>query len=114
MEAGVSATKPKPTIARLWRGRTTRAKADEYAVYLYEVGIKPLEEKALAVHSCARTAARRASSSRSPTGECGSHVALCRPRPAAHPQPRDQEFLIELPQGVQVLRISSSKGVFGN
>ena len=38
-----------PTIARIWRGRTTRAKADEYAKYLYETGIKPLEQKALAV-----------------------------------------------------------------
>ena len=35
----------KPTIARIWRGRTTRARDDEYAAYLYEVGIKPLEEK---------------------------------------------------------------------
>ena len=39
----------KPAIARIWRGRTTRAKADEYAAYLYDVGIRPLEEKALAV-----------------------------------------------------------------
>ena len=39
----------KPAIARIWRGRTTRARADEYAKYLYEVGIRPLEEKALAV-----------------------------------------------------------------
>jgi hypothetical protein len=39
----------KPVIARIWRGRTTLARADEYASYLYEVGIRPLEEKALAV-----------------------------------------------------------------
>ena len=38
-----------PTIARIWRGRTTTAKADEYAAYLYEEGIRPLEEKALGV-----------------------------------------------------------------
>ena len=36
-------------ILRIWRGRTKRAKADEYAPYLYETGIKPLEEKALGV-----------------------------------------------------------------
>ena len=41
---------PKPGIARIWRGRTTRDKADAYAVYLYEHGIRPLEEKALGVH----------------------------------------------------------------
>jgi hypothetical protein len=38
-----------PTIARIWRGRTTRNKADEYAAYLYEHGIRPLEAKALGV-----------------------------------------------------------------
>ena len=25
-----------PTIARIWRGRTVAARADEYAAYLYE------------------------------------------------------------------------------
>jgi hypothetical protein len=39
----------RPTIARIWRGRTTTAKADEYERHIYEEGIKPLEEKALAV-----------------------------------------------------------------
>ena len=40
---------PQPRIARIWRGRVARARADEYAEYLYEHGIKPLEEKALGV-----------------------------------------------------------------
>ena len=44
-----SRNSPRPTIARIWRGRTTAARADEYARYLYEHGIKPLEEKALGV-----------------------------------------------------------------
>jgi hypothetical protein len=39
----------QPRIARIRRGRTTRERADEYARYLYEHGIKPLEEKALGV-----------------------------------------------------------------
>jgi hypothetical protein len=39
----------QPRIARIWRGRTTRERADEYAPYLYETGIRPLEEKALGV-----------------------------------------------------------------
>ena len=30
-----------------------------------------------------------------------------------HHLERDAEFLIELPQGVQVLQITASKGVFG-
>jgi hypothetical protein len=40
----------RPRIARIWRGRTTSEKADAYARYLYEHGIKLLEEKALGVH----------------------------------------------------------------
>ena len=39
----------KPTIARIWRGRTARNRADEYERYLYEHGTRPLEEKALGV-----------------------------------------------------------------
>jgi hypothetical protein len=47
-------------------------------------------------------------------GERGGNVAFRRPDPRRiHHLPRDQEFLIELPQSVQVLRITSSKGVFG-
>jgi hypothetical protein len=40
-----------PTIARIWRGRTRRDRADEYEGYNYEVGIKPLIEKAMGVQS---------------------------------------------------------------
>ncbi len=48
-------------IVRIWRGRTPRGKADEYAGYLYEHGIRPLEKTALG-SSCARTGRMRASS----------------------------------------------------
>ena len=36
-------TESKPAqarIARIWRGRTTRAKADEYAIYLRSEGVE--------------------------------------------------------------------------
>ena len=39
----------RPRIARNWRGRTKRERADEYEAYNYEVGIKPLIQKALGV-----------------------------------------------------------------
>ena len=42
---------PKPPIARIWRGRTTRDRADEYEAYNYEAGIKPLIQKALGVQT---------------------------------------------------------------
>jgi hypothetical protein len=40
-----------PTIARIWRGHTRREVADEYEAYNYEVGIKPLIEKAMGVQT---------------------------------------------------------------
>ena len=106
----------KPTIARIWRGRTTRAKADEYAAYLYEVGIKPLEEKALAVQQLRED---RESDSEFITisywenVEAMSRFAGSDPRKIHH-LPRDKEFLIELPETVQVLKITAAKGLFGN
>ena len=50
--AGVGAEMSKqPTIARIWRGRVRRERADEYEKYNYDVGIKPLIEKALGVQT---------------------------------------------------------------
>ena len=46
----------KPSIARIWRGRTRRDKADAYEAYNYEAGIKPLIEKAMGVQTSARIA----------------------------------------------------------
>ena len=115
MEAPVSATKSntKPTIARIWRGCTTRARADEYAAYLYDHGIKPLEEKALAVQQLRED---RAGDSEFVTISYWESVeAMSRfagPDPKRiHHLPRDKEFLIELPESVQVLHISSSKAL---
>jgi heme-degrading monooxygenase HmoA len=104
----------KPTIARIWRGRVKAARADEYASYLYENGIKPLEEKALAVELLRED---RESESEFITisywedVEAMSRFAGKDPRRIHHLE-RDPEFLIELPKGVQVLEISASKGVF--
>ena len=105
----------KPTIARIWRGRTTRARADEYAAYLYEHGIKPLEEKALGVQLFRED---RAEDSEFVTisywenVEAMSRFAGKDPR-RIHHLPRDPEFLIELPHGVQVLEITTSHGNIG-
>lgn len=105
----------KPTIARIWRGRTKRERADAYAAYLYEHGIKPLEKKALAVQQMRED---RATESEFVTisywenVEAMSRFAGKDPRRIHHLE-RDVEFLIELPQAVQILTITSSKGVFG-
>jgi hypothetical protein len=106
---------PKPAIARIWRGRTTRARADEYAAYLYEHGIKPLEQKALAVMQLRED---RAEESEFVTISFWESVAamsrFAGPDPRRiHHLERDAEFLIELPEAVEVLDITASKGVFG-
>jgi hypothetical protein len=105
----------KPTIARIWRGRTTRARADEYAAYLYEHGIKPLEQKALGVQQLREDRAEESefvTISYWADVEAMSVFAGKNPR-AVHHLPRDKEFLIELPQSIQVLEITSSYGNTG-
>jgi hypothetical protein len=110
----MSASMPnlQPTIARLWRGRTISAKADEYAEYLYEHGIKPLEEKALGVQLLRED--REGESEFVTISYWESVEAMSRfagndPRRIHHLE-RDREFLIELPESVQVLEIVSSAG----
>jgi hypothetical protein len=112
----MSATKPrpKPTIARIWRGRTPRAKSDAYAAYLYEHGIRPLEEKALAVEQLREDRPEDSefvTISYWESVEAMSRFAGPDPRRIHHLE-RDAEFLIELPQSVQVLQITSSTGLF--
>lgn len=113
-EVAMPSDTPTPTIARIWRGRTTAARADEYAAYLYQHGIRPLEEKALAVQLLRED---RAGASEFVTISYWENVeAMSRfagPDPMRiHHLERDPEFLIDLPRGVQVLRITASKGVF--
>ena len=94
-------------IARIWRGRTTREKADDYADYLRSEGVTPLLEKALGAQMFRDD---RASESEFVTiSYWESVVAMSRfagPDPRRiHHLPRDAEFLIELPAGVEVLEI---------
>ena len=105
----------QPTIARIWRGRTRRERADEYEAYNYEAGIRPLEEKALGVQSLRED---RATESEFVTISYWESVeAMARftgsdPKQIHHLD-RDPEFLIELPQSVQILEIIASSGDCG-
>ena len=102
----------KPAIARIWRGRTPRSRADEYTEYLYEHGIKPLEEKALRVELLRED---RGDESEFVTISYWESVAAMSrfagkdPR-RIHHLDRDAEFLIELPRNVQILEIVASHG----
>ncbi len=104
-----------PAIARIWRGRTTAEKADEYAEYLYEHGIKSLEEKALGVQLFREDRERESefvTISYWESVEAMSRFAGPDPKRIHHLE-RDEEFLIELPESVQVLEILNAHGATG-
>jgi heme-degrading monooxygenase HmoA len=105
----------KPTIARIWRGRTSAERADEYARYQYEEGIRPLVEKAVGVQMLRED--RDGESEFVTISYWESEEAMSRfsgsdPRRIHHLE-RDPEFLLELPEGVQVLQIVASHGETG-
>lgn len=102
----------QPGIARIWRGRTTAARADEYAHYLYENGIRPLKEKALGVQLFRED---REGESEFVTVSYWASVAAMASFAGDDPTrihhlERDPEFLIELPKGVQILTIVATHG----
>jgi len=106
---------PRPAIARIWRGRTTAAKADEYAHYLYEHGIKPLEEKAIGVQMFREDRERESefvTISYWESVDAMSRFAGSDPRKIHHLD-RDPEYLLEMPKGVQVLEIVMASGTTG-
>ncbi len=105
----------RPAIARIWRGRTRRDRADEYETYNYEVGIKPLLDHALGVQTLRED---RAEDTEFVTISYWENVeAMARftggDPTRIHHLDRDAEFLIELPQSVQVLTIRVSQGAIG-
>jgi heme-degrading monooxygenase HmoA len=94
-------------IARIWRGRTTAEKADAYAEYLLETGVRPLAEKALGAQMFRED--RQGESEFVTISYWESVEAMSRfagedPRRIHHLE-RDAEFLIELPESVQILEI---------
>ncbi|SCW88536.1 hypothetical protein SAMN02927900_06118 [Rhizobium mongolense subsp. loessense] len=105
----------KPTIARIWRGRTPRAKADEYEAYNYDAGIEPLIAKALGVQTFREdreTESEFVTISYWENIEAMSTFAGTDPTKIHHLE-RDSEFLIELPKEVQILRLLTSHGATG-
>ncbi len=111
-----SMTASRPAIARIWRGRTRRARADEYDAYNYEAGIKPLIEKAMGVQTFREDRAEETefmTISYWQSVEAMSSFAGSDPAKIHHLE-RDEEFLIELPKSVQILRLRHSHGDIGS
>jgi heme-degrading monooxygenase HmoA len=105
----------QPAIARIWRGRTTRERADEYEAYNYEVGIKPLIEKAAGVQTFREDREGETefmTISYWESREAMSSFAGGDPTRIHHLE-RDAEFLIELPERVQIIRLLTSHGRTG-
>ncbi len=104
-------TKQETQYARIWRGRVRRDKADEYQAYWLEQGVEPL--KALGATEVHMMREDDISVSEFLTISYWRSLAeMTGPRggePAhAHHLPRDKEFLIDLPERVQILRILAS------
>jgi heme-degrading monooxygenase HmoA len=113
MHAKDSESKPPPRFARIWRGRTTRAKADDYQRYWLENGIAPLEKKgALGVQMFREDRQTETEfmtisyweSVEAMTGSSGGDPT------SVHHLARDPEFLIEAPRRVQILKVLDTRG----
>jgi heme-degrading monooxygenase HmoA len=105
----------RPTIVRIWRGRTRREVADEYEAYNYEAGIKPLVEKAMGVQTLREDRERETefmTISYWEDMEAMSRFTGGEPTRVHHLK-RDPDYLIELPSAVQILRLRMSHGNTG-
>lgn len=97
----------KPTIARIWRGRTRRKDADRYEPYLRAEGIPPLTKTALGVQLFRED---RDDESWFVTisywASMDAMSAFTKGEPTkVHHLARDPEFLIELPERIEVYEI---------
>jgi hypothetical protein len=111
----MSTNASRPGIARIWRGRTHRDRADEYEAYNYEAGIKPLIEKAMGVQTLREDRTHETefvTISYWESIESMSRFTGGDPT-RIHHLDRDAEFLIELPERVQILHIRTSHGDIG-
>jgi hypothetical protein len=101
----------QPTVARIWRGRTRRDVADQYEPYLRAQGIPLLERTALGVQLFRED---RDEESWfvviSYWADTEAMAAFTRDDPMkVHHLERDAEFLIELPERIEIHRILVDK-----
>jgi hypothetical protein len=95
------------TIARIWRGRTTRDRADAYEAYLLREGIPVLKDKALGVQVFREDGDTETEFlTISYWQDVSAMASFTGGKPdKVHHLPRDEEFLIELPERVSIMRI---------
>ncbi len=97
----------KPTIARIWRGRTRRDLADAYQAYLQAEGIPPLRKTALGVQQLREDRDEETwFTTISYWADIAAMTAFTKGEPTkVHHLARDAEFLIELPTRIEIHRI---------
>jgi hypothetical protein len=102
-------------IARIWRGRVRRDRADEYEKYNYDVGITPLIEKALGVQTFREDREKESEFiTISYWADVPSMARFTGGDPTQiHHLDRDEEFLIEMPKSVQIVQLLTSHGRTG-
>ncbi|QCI63097.1 hypothetical protein [Phreatobacter stygius] len=97
-------------VARLWRGRTRRDRADAYETYLYDEGVAELGRRALGVQMLRREAGDETEfvvMSFWESVAAMSRFAGADPTRIRHLD-RDAEYLIGLPDAVEVFEVKSS------
>ena len=97
--------------ARIWRGRTRRDRADEYQRYWLAHGSKPLLDKG--ARSVQMLRDDREHESEFVTISYWNSIADMGAGPdptRTHHLPRDPEFLIEIPEHVQILTLLEKHG----
>jgi hypothetical protein len=104
---GESTMPTKPTIARIWRGRTRRDLADAYQAYLRAEGIPPLLKTALGVQQLREDRDEETwFTTISYWPDIEAMTAFTKGEPTkVHHLARDAEFLIELPERIEIHRI---------
>ncbi|MBZ9731986.1 hypothetical protein LB534_13025 [Mesorhizobium sp. CA18] len=97
----------KPTIARIWRGRTHRDVANSYETYLKAEGIPSLRQTALGVQLFREDREEETwFTTISYWPDIEAMTAFTKGDPIkVHHLDRDPEFLIELPERIEIHRI---------
>jgi hypothetical protein len=101
----------RPTIARIWRGRTRRAIADTYEQYMRTEGIPPLEKTALGVQLLREDREDETwFTTISYWADMHAMTTFTKGEPTkVHHLDRDPELLIELPKKIEIHRILIDK-----
>lgn len=97
----------KATIARIWRGRTRRDRANEYEAYNRREGVPPLEKTALGVQLFREDRDEETwFTTISYWADMDAMTAFTNGDPTkVHHLDRDPELLIELPERIEIHRI---------